>query len=133
MSRTHHPIEQEELMAYLDGELSPDRASQAAAHLAACDECQRFAAELRSLSQDLSAWQVAVPECDLTPELTAALEESRQKAVSHNVRHSWLDGLRLQQPWRWAWGIGAACAVLLLISLTTPKLTKGPAPSGTWF
>jgi anti-sigma factor RsiW len=34
-----HPIAQEELMAYLDGELSPDRAATAAGHLEHCREC----------------------------------------------------------------------------------------------
>ncbi len=40
MNQILHPIEPEELMAYLDGELTADRASATATHLSECSECQ---------------------------------------------------------------------------------------------
>ena len=46
MTTRHHPIEAEELMAYLDGELAPDQAAIAAAHLETCMECQQIATDL---------------------------------------------------------------------------------------
>ena len=58
MSTRNHPIEQEELMAYLDGELATNRAVAAAAHLEHCAECQELAADLRKLSQEMVAWEV---------------------------------------------------------------------------
>ena len=58
MSTNNHPIEHEELMAYLDGELATARAVAAAAHLEHCAECQELAAELRKISQELMAWEV---------------------------------------------------------------------------
>ena len=62
MSRSNHPIEQEELMAYLDGELATNRAIAAAAHLEHCAECQELAADLRKLSQELMGWEVEQAE-----------------------------------------------------------------------
>ena len=55
---SNHPIEQDELMAYLDGELEARRAAEAAAHLKQCSECQKLAEELQEVSQMLVAWQV---------------------------------------------------------------------------
>ena len=55
MNKIMHPIEPEELMAYLDGELTADRATATAAHLGECTECQNVVAELRSISQALSS------------------------------------------------------------------------------
>ena len=40
MSSNRHPIEQEELMAYLDGELSADEATEALSHLEQCPSAQ---------------------------------------------------------------------------------------------
>jgi len=53
-----HPIEPEELMAYLDGELSEARASETARHLAHCRDCQAVAAEMQSVSRTLLAWEI---------------------------------------------------------------------------
>ena len=53
-----HPIESEELMAYLDGELMPPRASEAAQHLSHCRECQSAAAEMQCVSRRLLEWQI---------------------------------------------------------------------------
>lgn len=62
MSKSNHPIEQEELMAYLDGELATNRAVAAAAHLEHCAECQELADDLRKLAQELMAWEVELGE-----------------------------------------------------------------------
>jgi hypothetical protein len=58
MRVTNHPIEPEELMAYLDGELPAERAAVAAFHLEACEECQKAADDFRVVSARLSGWQV---------------------------------------------------------------------------
>jgi anti-sigma factor RsiW len=59
MSRgSNHAIEQEELMAYLDGELSAERAAAAVSHLSQCQECQKLASDLRRLSRSFVDWEV---------------------------------------------------------------------------
>ena len=78
-----HLIEQEEVMAYLDGELSVDEAARAAAHLEECSECQKLASELRSLSQDLMTWQIESVDPQPTPAIATALDERQQKPEAY--------------------------------------------------
>ncbi len=87
MSRSNHPIEQEELMAYLDGELATNRAVAAAAHLEHCAECQELAADLRKLSQEMMAWEVEefATATEMSSEIIAALEK-RQEGAEEDVR-----------------------------------------------
>lgn len=54
-----HSFSQEEMMAYLDGELAPERASAAAQHLEQCRECQRLAADFQTVAQRLADWEIA--------------------------------------------------------------------------
>ena len=63
MSSTGHPIPAERLSAYYDGELDAARREQVEAHLNGCAECRRALADLKSLSEALSA--DAVPELSL--------------------------------------------------------------------
>ena len=58
MNRNPHPIEPEEVMSYLDGELDETRAAAVAEHLEACSECQALTGELRHVSQQMASWQV---------------------------------------------------------------------------
>jgi hypothetical protein len=72
----NHPIEQEELMAYLDGELTLDRAAKAAAHLEKCRECQGLAGDLQSVSRKLMAWQVeSSDDLRMSQAIGSALDE----------------------------------------------------------
>ena len=56
--QTDHPIEREDLMAYLDGELPVEQASLIAGHLDICRDCQAFCADLKRLSNHMLTWQV---------------------------------------------------------------------------
>jgi len=56
MNTTTHPLTREEIMAFVDGELSTDRAQSFSAHVGECAECSTFAAELRALSSQITAW-----------------------------------------------------------------------------
>jgi hypothetical protein len=81
MSRNNHPIEHEELMAYLDGELATERAVEAAAHLERCEVCRELAAELRKMSQEMMAWEVEQSEGgdEMPAEIVEALEKKQQE------------------------------------------------------
>ena len=52
--KSGHPLDAEELMAYLDGELSQSRAAVAAAHLGQCAEWMECAWFLRKLGRGRS-------------------------------------------------------------------------------
>ena len=78
MDTKDHVIEPEELMAYLDGEIPPDRAVAAADHLARCRDCQSLAADLQGVSRKLLAWEVTSPG----PQIVApVLAESEREGV----------------------------------------------------
>jgi anti-sigma factor RsiW len=63
----NHAVPPEELMAYLDGELEPERALVVHAHLANCGSCEALAAELRHTSSDMALWDVPAPVHSLQP------------------------------------------------------------------
>src|SRR5689334_14088756 len=125
MSKSKHPIEQEELMAYLDGELATYRAVAAAAHLEHCAECQELAADLRKLSQELMAWEVEQSESssEISDEIAAALEKrkSHPKQSTGAVRWSWR---MLFTPRRVAWAGGVAVFSLLVMAVSIPNLLR---------
>lgn len=114
MSKSNHPIEQEELMAYLDGELATSRAVAAAAHLEHCAECQELAADLRKMSQEMMAWEVEEAEAgEISTEIEAALEKRKREPKKLTGRQAW--GI-LFSPRRLAWVGGSAFIVLLVSS-----------------
>src|SRR5580700_3762623 len=68
MNTTAHPVAPEEVMAFLDGELSAGDAQAVTAHVDGCAECSALAQHLRSTSLSLSNWSV--------PAVPAKLEDS---------------------------------------------------------
>lgn len=120
MISNNHPIEQEDLMAYLDGELSTDRAATTLAHLERCPECQTVASELRGVSRKLLAWEVEASSPRLAQSIANALETYKPEPGSDVkiARHRWHDRLDLR---RWSpqtWGVavvGAAVIVVMIV------------------
>jgi Putative zinc-finger len=112
MSTNRHPIEQEELMAYLDGELPADQATEALSHLELCPECQALAADFRDISQDLMAWEVEVPEADISLEIKNAFAERFQ--LREAVKVSWpkLKNGVIMSRWLWAGALAIVCVAV---------------------
>jgi len=116
MAKTNHPVEPEELMAYLDGELPPDRAVSAAAHLERCPECQRLAGDLQGVSRKLMAWQVAPSSTGIAPRVSAALaERTHERPGTRRVP-------------LWAWGLAAAALCLGLLVIGPIHRAASPRP-----
>jgi hypothetical protein len=127
MSSNNHPIEQEDLMAYLDGELSTDRAAATLAHLERCPECQTIASGLRGVSRKLLAWEVEASSPRLAQSIANALETFKPEPGSDVkiARHRWQDRLDLR---RWSpqtYGAAiisaAVIAVLIVGSISTMR------------
>ena len=121
MSTRNHPIEQEELMAYLDGELATDRAVAAAVHLEHCQECQELASELRKMSQEMMAWEVEESAIDeeIPDEIAVAVEKKKKTTPKRAAsRRAW--GIMLA-PRRVALGGGFALILLIAIGIVVPR------------
>jgi putative zinc finger protein len=126
MSTNRHLIEQEELMAYLDGELPTQQATEAMSHLDLCPECQTLAADFRSVSRELMAWEVESGEVDISPEINAALEERVQKRELANVSSLRLKNRVMTSRWVWAGALAIVCvAVGLKLTLTSRNRNEG--------
>jgi hypothetical protein len=115
MNKIMHPIEPEELMAYVDGELPTDRASATAAHLGECAECQHLVADLRGVSQELAAWKAEPAESEVPQAIAGALEQHKpepRRLVPDKAR-SRRDFFGLRRPTA-AW-MGALAVVCLVV------------------
>lgn len=133
MQSNVHPVEPEELMAYLDGELPVGRAAAAAAHLQECRECQILAAELKSVSEGLTAWEIPAIEPAIHADLTKALDEREERRKSPGGRWSWIRRGRSGKAVPWAGGaIVGGVAVLLVMFGMIFTMSRGehePAPT----
>jgi hypothetical protein len=117
MTKIAHPIEPEELMAYLDGELSAERATETAAHLGECVECQGIVDGLRGVSQSLKAWEVGKSESVIAQSFaTALVERQRERKKSTDGRRTWRDIWR-QQPLLAYTGVLAAVLAVVIGSI----------------
>ena len=119
MNKIIHPVEPEELMAYLDGELTADRATATAEHLGECAECKSLTSELTSVSENLKSWRLepsnpatpsaienALGEWWRAPRTVAPVSESRWRAFSQHRSVA-------------AWAGGLAAVLLLLLGTVT--------------
>jgi hypothetical protein len=71
MNTTAHPVPPEQVMAFLDGELSAGDAQAVSAHLEGCAECSVLADQFRSTSLSLSRWHVEAVPLKLEDSVTA--------------------------------------------------------------
>lgn len=58
MNITTHSVAPEEVMAFLDGELSATEAHAVSAHIEHCTDCAKIVEQLRSTSRSLTEWKV---------------------------------------------------------------------------
>jgi hypothetical protein len=118
MSTSRHPIEQEELMAYLDGELPMEQATETLSHMELCPECQTLAADFRGVSQELLAWEVESSEAGIPAQIAAALGERLQKREASKISWSRLENRVTTSRWAWAAAFAIVCvAVGLTLTL----------------
>jgi hypothetical protein len=121
MIQAMHPFEQEEIMAYLDGETSAERSSAVAAHLRECAECEALAESLRGVSQQLTAWTIEAAPEGLSERVTAAAKQPSVPRMSLSGARHWFQ----MHPWSWA--VAGACCVLLaavIFGVVHPNLLR---------
>ncbi len=121
-------------MAYFDGELPTERATEALSHLELCPECQTLAADFRVVSQELMAWEVESTEVGISSKINAALAERLQKRQAAKVSWPRLQHRVMTSRWVWAGALAIVClAVGLKLTLTSRNaeiaLARSAAPA----
>lgn len=119
-----HSPAPDEVMAYLDGELTPDRAAAVDEHLRGCESCQQLRDELRRTSRELALWKAGTVPSTLKP--PAFPEAAAPQMPSRRV---W---------WRrralvWQLAGGAALAGLAAILVFGPSAKRPPSVSAVSF
>src|SRR5580658_2246116 len=115
MNIAKHEFLPEEVMAFLDGELTPERCAKLAAHIESCPDCSAVAERVRSASQNLANWKVeAAPARVSLPAIQQSADENSSPKPGFSDRR--YRGLK--------WAIGIAAAVLLFFAIGTPNLLR---------
>ena len=121
--KSGHPLDAEELMAYLDGELSQSRAAVAAAHLGQCAECKAVVDGVRAVSQKIGMWEVNVPETSVAQvnvagvNMPLAIADALEKRLGMAVvgaKLPWWRSFLAEPRLRWAMAGGAVASVAVL-------------------
>ena len=121
MSIETHEVSPEEVMAFVDGELSPARAAAVSSHLEACSGCTALVADFQGLSQKMADWVIGKFPL-------ASLEAGDSSGLSdEKTRGSVLaDASRRRHPSALNWTvIGFSGLVsLVLIAVAIPNLLR---------
>jgi len=111
-----HPVAPEEIMAFVDGELSAADAQAVAAHLDGCSACAGLASQFRGLSQSLTRWGVA----PVSQKLENAVNDFAAKASAKSKSRKQSAPFRFGT-WNWKlWafgGTGVVAGALLLLGI----------------
>jgi hypothetical protein len=118
MSRLEHPISQEDLMAFVDGQLGTREASKIAQHVELCSDCAAAVAGSKDMSRQLAAWEI-----EPLPERAekGVMEKLAVKGSAHRLSAwGWFSGNR-----GWVYGLGGAAGVMvLLMAVVVPSLLR---------
>src|ERR1700740_239019 len=125
MNTTTHPVAPEEVMAFLDGELSATDAQSVSTHIERCAECALLIGQFRSTSRSLSAWKVPAVSAkvgdsvaDRTAKFRSGVKIGKANIFIRASFWTWK---------QWAASLGAAAATLVLvIAITTANLMRSP-------
>src|SRR5690242_11952001 len=126
MTADTHPVEREQLMAYLDGELAANDAARVAAHVHECADCRQLEADLRAVSSQMLAWNIEPASPQLTENILSALHttpvvESVEEARIRVAEAAYRKRVRFGK-----WILTAACATVAVMILFK---MRPPAPS----
>ena len=119
---TAHAFDREELMAYLDGELSGAAAESARAHLETCAECREMASGFARVTGKFGEWRVEPAPADLSGRVVpppSSTESSPAMGLGH-----WLRWPRLAF-------VGAGAVVVLAVGVSLRPGRALPDPQSS--
>lgn len=123
-----HPVTPEEIMALLDGELSPERAQAVSVHTECCDTCQKVFASLLHTGHSLTSWTVGQAPDQIGDRVLAAAKKIGSSLTNYN-RH---EVFTLPKSGRNQWILGlTACAGVFLLIVVSRSMSDRPA-TGRW-
>ena len=122
MSRKEHPVWEEELMPYVDGQLDAEAASNIEEHLEECQQCSKRVADTRRLSQQMATWQVEDP----SENMGARVFGSAAPKDRSSRRWGWFTNRQ-----SWMYGVAGATAALALIAVGISLLRPPTRDEGT--
>ena len=122
MSRKEHPVWEEELMPYVDGQLDAEAASNIEKHLEECQQCSKRVADTRRLSQQMATWQVEDP----SENMGARVFGSAAPKNRSSQRWGWFTNRQ-----SWMYGVAGATAALALIAFGISLLRPSTTDEGT--
>ena len=122
MNATTHEFRPEEVMAFLDGELSHERVAALSAHLETCAECPAVANNFRGLSAQVATWRVGQTPASLA-EAPAGLQPGENASGKSLIGGA--SDWRPSSPFSWAVvSASSIFGLLLLIAIATPNLLR---------
>lgn len=130
MTITRHPVAREEIMALLDGELSPDRAQLVSAHVESCADCQNLKESFNSISQKLTSWSLGAPrQLDEGALVSPACETSSNKGTPSGFLRL---GQMLSRKSVWAPALSAGLVLVVFLIVFSDMLVVHRArPQGS--
>ena len=119
MSTSTHPVSPEEIMASLDGELSADRAQFVSAHSETCADCQAIIGSLRTVSRQVSKWQIEPPSLHFEKQAPQTEPEKGQSAKVLLTGFTQTSRSRVI-----GWTVAVATGAFLLMAISVPNLLR---------
>ncbi len=121
MNTNTHPFVPEEIMAFVDGELSADSAQSVSAHIDQCADCRELSASLHSTSEALSNWTVPPGPVNGELEERIRIAAARNSALDESLSSKVFQLTKLWTWKHWASGLAATAALgLLLLAIAIP-------------
>jgi hypothetical protein len=128
MNTATHTVAPEEIMAFLDGELSAVEAQTVSAHLKDCAQCAMVAEQFRATSRMLSRWDVETAPAALEDSVRKnAAKAAAHRHVVRSVSKSGSTGFRGRR--LLVIGSGAVAVMALLVVAVFFPFSKHSSPS----
>jgi hypothetical protein len=128
MSIVPHPVAPEEIMAHLDGELSPAGAQSVSTHLESCATCQELVDALRSTAHSLSSWTIRTPAASLDEHV---LRELAKHKGSGSARENSLRGLRMFRSRPLPWALASLALAVLFAAQILNRSNRNLVPAAS--
>jgi hypothetical protein len=123
MKAEAHPMEKELVMAYLDGELSPEAGARVASHLAECPECKALEAELRDVSSEMLTWIIGPATGKLAAGVNAAMlakTAKNSRTTGQRIR-GFVEIPRRIASSKWAWASAFTLVAVTIVLMVYPR------------